>query len=77
MIKLSSITLLSIIIVGCASTPPVSFWKKADTPLNTAQDAYSKCKYDIGMNKVSKDQEMDLVANCMQMQGYRMGKYYR
>jgi len=70
------IVFYTIALAGCASTPPVVFWKKDNTHYKKAQDDYNKCEYDIKMNKVPKDERTELVDNCMQMHGYRVGSYH-
>ncbi len=79
--KLSTFLISTIFIISLTACgggrPPLKFWKKPETSLQVSKNAHSKCKYDVGMNKVSKGAQTEMVDNCMKMQGFRMGKYYR
>ena len=55
-------------IAGCASDPS---WRKAGVSREDATTALSECKYQVGLSKVSQDQQREIIANCMQGKGYR------
>jgi len=57
-------------LAGCASSKP--YWHK---PGVTSDDTYtqlSECKFQVGINKVSKSDQEDLVAHCMRGKGFRL-----
>ncbi len=57
-----------ILISGCASDPT---WKKAGVSHNDAVSAHADCKYQVGLNKVAKSEQNELIQNCMQAKGFR------
>lgn len=63
-VLLSFVTLLS----GCATEPT---WKKTGVSHDDSVSALSECKYQVGVNKVEKSEQRDLVKECMQSKGFR------
>jgi len=61
---MSALTLLS----GCASDPA---WRKPGVSHEDAVSALSECKYQVGLNKVAKSEQNELVKSCMQAKGFR------
>ena len=46
-------------------------WKKEGVSSDDAVSALSECKYQVGLNKVTKSEQNELVQNCMQAKGFR------
>ncbi len=63
-LSMSALTLLS----GCASDPT---WRKQGVSREDAISAHSECKYQVGLNKVAKSEQNELVQSCMQAKGFR------
>lgn len=56
-------------LTACANRPNPR-WEKPGTKANIAKMDEAKCKYDIGMAKLSEAEKMEMVDNCMIMKGY-------
>lgn len=59
----------SFTLVGCGG-PSLPFYKQGAGEEKTARDRAS-CAYDVGMNKVAKDEQPELIRACMRAKGYR------
>lgn len=57
-----------ILLSGCVSNPT---WKKAGVSHDDSESALSECKYQVGLNKVAKSEQKELVKDCMQSKGFR------
>ena len=71
MIKFAGMLVAAAVLAGCASSPK-PYWHK---PNATADDAYtelSACRFQIGLNKIDKDNEELMVAHCMRGKGFRL-----
>jgi len=67
-ISISSITLFIALTTGCAADPS---WRKPGVSFNDAQNTLSECKYQVGLNKVPKSEQNDLIKECMKSKGFR------
>jgi GTP cyclohydrolase III len=63
---LTSILFLS----GCVSDPTFA-WRKSNTTLQDTGSAQAKCRYDVGIAKVAPADKPQMIADCMQAQGFR------
>ncbi len=53
--------------------PPSAYWYKEGVSQKDVQTKYSRCVYDIGMNKVAPVQQQTLINACMEADGFRWG----
>ncbi|QIG05456.1 hypothetical protein GTK47_08935 [Proteus sp. ZN5] len=60
------------ILNGCVVGPG---WYKEGISYENSQNILAKCKYDIGIAKVSSNEKPELIAECMKSQGYRYKNY--
>ncbi len=68
------ITLLTVsllVITGCGSK---ASWTKNGVSRYNMQNALAKCRYDVGLAKVSAKDKKVMEKNCMISQGYRFRK---
>ncbi len=63
-----SIVLLSLFMSSCAAK---SGWYKKTVSKEDTKTAEAKCKYEVGINKVTQVEQGDLIIACMEGQGYR------
>jgi hypothetical protein len=54
---------------GCAEAPPM--WQKAGVMPFDMENVLAKCRYDIGLSKIDREDRGENVKNCMNAQGYR------
>ncbi|WP_455233067.1 hypothetical protein [Geopseudomonas aromaticivorans] len=69
---LKKICLLSIAVgtlSACGSTPT---WEKAGATMDERDNLISKCRYQIGINKVDEDEREALLSDCLRAEGYRL-----
>lgn len=55
---------------GCSSTPRE--WYKEGIQPDDTQTALSECRYQVGLNKIPKGEQEELVKNCMEGKGFRL-----
>lgn len=67
-VYLTGILMLSTIIVGCSSTP---MWRKVGMSPFDIQNTLAKCRYDVGLAKISQNEKAEMVRDCMMAQGFR------
>lgn len=65
------LSVFSLGLSGCATTP-IYAWTKDGVSQQEVQDAYSKCEYEILLNKTDKDKQQELSRLCMQGKGFHM-----
>ncbi|MCL2076670.1 MAG: hypothetical protein FWH15_09615 [Betaproteobacteria bacterium] len=56
-------------ITGCFGSQPT--WRKEGVSAEDAHSALAKCKYEVGLNKIPKESQQELIENCMEGQGFR------
>ena len=66
----TSILVTSLIVSGCSSAPKAT-WKKPGISQHNINNSMQKCRYDIGMAKVSREKENYLFKACMRSEGNR------
>lgn len=59
-----------LIVAGCSSAPKPT-WQKVGISQFDTHNATQKCKYQIGIAKVSSEREKSLFNSCMESEGYR------
>lgn len=63
------LAIFSIFISACSTSQPM--WRKEGvTPYDT-KNSFAKCRYEIGMAKISQDERAELVSHCMESNGFR------
>jgi len=67
--KLLMIVIFISALSGCEADP--AMWRKAGVDQFGVQNALAKCRYDVGIAKVSPDEKAQMRADCMQSQGFR------
>lgn len=56
-------------ITGCGGPQPT--WRKEGISSEGAYSAFSECKYQVGLNKISQEKQKELIRNCMEGKGFR------
>lgn len=67
---MKTIFLLSglVLLAGCA-TPKT--WHKDKVSTYNANNALAKCRYDVGMAKIHRNEREGMIWDCMMAKGYR------
>ncbi|WP_386688691.1 hypothetical protein [Lonepinella sp. MS14437] len=65
--------LSAISLCSCVVHRPAANWHKNGVSQTDAQTKYSRCVYDVGMNKVDVIQQQTLISACMEADGFRWG----
>ena len=69
--KQTYLTLISVAlfsITACSSQP---MWRKPGVSPFDTQNTLAKCRYDIGLAKISNQEKYEMTRDCMISQGYR------
>lgn len=69
-IRFLVLILCSLSLTACVSRPNPR-WEKPGTSARVAVMDEAKCKYKIGMARISDVDRYELVENCMAMKGYQ------
>lgn len=73
--KLTALALLTTLLTACAE--PIQTWHKKGVSPDAMRTTFAQCKYDVGMNKVSNEKEIELISDCMNAKGFRWKTIYR
>jgi len=57
------------ILSACGSAPT---WEKAGATMDERDNLISKCRYQIGLNKIDEDERKEMLSDCMRAEGYRL-----
>ena len=55
--------------IGCSSAQPM--WRKPGVTPFDMQNTVAKCRYDVGLAKVTQNEKHEMIRDCMLSQGYR------
>lgn len=55
---------------GCAS--PKAEWHKSGVSSDDTYTQLSECRFQVGINKVSKSDQEELIGHCMRGKGFRL-----
>ncbi len=61
--------LSSLLFSACSTAQPM--WRKAGVTPFDMQNTLAKCRYDIGIAKVTQQEKIEMTRDCMISQGYR------
>lgn len=67
--KISLLALSVCALSACGSAPT---WEKAGVTMDERDNTFSKCRYEIGIAKVDRDEREELLTDCMRAGGYRL-----
>lgn len=67
--RLAAIVSVAAAVSACGSAPT---WEKAGATMDERDNRISKCRYEIGLNKIDDDERDDLLSDCMRADGYRL-----
>ena len=65
---LTFIGIMLLSITACSSQP---MWRKVGVSPFDIQNTLAKCRYDIGLAKISSQEKHEMTRDCMVSQGYR------
>lgn len=71
--RFSHITLLlltALLLSGCASSKP--YWQKEGISKEDTRNAYSECRYEIGMSDKTGAEKQSSLNHCMERHGFRL-----
>lgn len=68
--RLSLLSACAVAVLAACASSPIQ-WQKADVSEHDTDSALSECKYQMGLNKIKKDAQEELVSQCMQGKGFR------
>ena len=66
-VAITSVTLLSL--TACSTSQPM--WRKAGVSPFDTQNILAKCRYDVGIAKITPQEKHEMIRDCMIAQGYR------
>jgi len=64
---IGAIGLLCLFLSGCGGPQ----WSKPGVSQRDAESALSKCQYEMGLNKVSPEEQRSMLSHCMKGKGFR------
>lgn len=66
--QMITVSLMILGLTGCFST---ATWNKSGVSAYNTNNQLSKCRYEIGLAKVSKEEKQELLSDCMRAEGFR------
>jgi hypothetical protein len=68
-IIIGALAISTLLISACSTSQPM--WRKAGISLHDSNNALAKCRYDIGLAKVTQNEKAEMIRDCMMAQGFR------
>ncbi len=68
-IIIGALAISTLLISACSTSQPI--WRKAGISVHDSNNALGKCRYDIGLAKVSQNEKAEMIRDCMMAQGFR------
>ena len=72
-VVLIGISLSGMILMACSSSQPM--WRKAGVAPFDMNSTLAKCRYEVRVAKVEKNERNAMVSDCMEAQGFRYTNY--
>lgn len=64
---LSILAIVSCVLTACSDPT----WNKTGVNFYETQNQLEKCRYEVGLAKVSKEERNTLISSCMRSKGFR------